>query len=436
MSEHLQSWFDLAQAQAPQLPGAKVPWLSGLRRNALERFMTEGWPTTRHPDWRHTSLGFMQQHQFTGTVGGASTFSLNAYAQGQGGYWMVFVDGRFAAGLSRIADLPAGVCIAPLAQVMAGDPERLEQVLGQADQGGSPQALNLAMAADGVFLEITAGVSLPEPLHVVHVASSPLAASFPRHVALLGQGAQAVLVEHYVGTSESATLTNASLLGYVQRDARLTHLKLQQEHQQAFHLASIDIQQEQGSTYESHSLSFGARLARNDISTRFNGPRCHTLLNGLFYADGRRHVDHHTRIDHAQPDSTSQEHYRGILADSAQGVFTGRIQVRPGADGTDAVQRSDNLLLSRTARVTTQPELEIYADDVKCAHGATVGQIEEESLFYLRSRGLSEAHAQGVMTYAFAAQAVKRIGLEPMRRRIASTVQGLLPGGHLLGEIS
>src|SRR5690606_37566742 len=136
---------------------------------------------------------------------------------------------RFAAGLSRITDLPAGVCIAPLAQVMAGDPERLEQVLGQADQGGSPLALNLALAADGVFLEIAAGVSLLEPLHVVHVASSPLAASFPRHVALLGQGAQAVLVEHYVGTSESATLTNAALLGYIQRDARLTHLKLQQE---------------------------------------------------------------------------------------------------------------------------------------------------------------------------------------------------------------
>lgn len=436
MSGHLQSWLELAQARAPQLPGARVPWLAAARKRALDQFMSEGWPTTKHPDWRHTSLAFMQQHQFNGTAGAAAAFDLNALAQGQAGHWMVFVDGYFSAALSRIGSLPEGVRIAPLAQVMAEDAGLLEGLLEQAEQSGSPQALNLALAADGVYLEVAARASLPDPLHVVHIASSALTASFPRSVVRLQQDASAILVEHYVGSADAATLTNTALLGWLDRDAKLVHLKVQQEHDQAFHLAAIDIQQEQGSTYESHSISFGARLARNDIATRFNGPHCHALLNGLFYADGRRHVDHHTRLDHAQRDSTSEEHYRGILADTAQGVFTGRILVRQGADGTDAVQRSDNLLLSRTARVTTQPELEIYADDVKCAHGATVGQIDEESLFYLRSRGLSEAHAHGVMTFAFAAQALKRISLEPMRRRVTSTVQNLLPGGHLLGEIS
>lgn len=436
MSEHLESWFQRAGVQAPQMPGAGVPWLAEQRRQALDRFMSEGWPTNRHPDWRHTSLAFMHQHDFNGSASTSTDFDLSAFTDGQAGHWVVFVDGRYAASLSLVGDLPEGVRIAPLAQVMANAPDSLEAVLGRAEQGGSVQSLNLAMAADGVYVDIPARASLHQPLHIVHIASSPLTASFPRHVVVLGQGAEAVIVEHYVGSSEAATLTNAAFLGRLDRDARLTHLKVQQEHGEAFHLASVDIQQEQGSTYESHSISFGSRLARNDISTRFNGPQCHALLNGLFYADGRRHVDHHTRIDHAHRDSTSQEHYRGILADSAQGVFTGRIQVRPGADGTDAVQRSDNLLLSRTARVTTQPELEIYADDVKCAHGATVGQIDEESLFYLRSRGLSEAHAHGVMTYAFAAQALTRIALEPMRRRATSTVRSLLPGGHLLGEIS
>lgn len=434
MSELLQPWSD--RAKTASLPGASTPWLAQARQHALDRFMTEGWPTTKHKDWRHTSLAFMQQQAFDGQRGASSSIDIEALRQGQSGHWMVFVDGRFEAALSRIGDLADGVRLAPLAQVMSGGDAQLEAVLGDADEGGSPAALNLALAADGAYIELPARTSLSEPLHLVFVAAGNGVASFPRNVVLLGQGAQATIVEHYVGHAEQATLTNTVFRGRLERDARLTHVKVQQEHEQAFHLANIDIQQDEGSTYESHSLSFGARLARNDIATRFNGQRCHTLLNGLFFADGRRHVDHHTRIDHAQPNSTSHEFYRGILQDTAQGVFTGRIQVREGADGTDAVQRSDNLLLSRTARVTTQPELEIYADDVKCAHGATVGQIDEESLFYLRSRGLSEAHAHGVMTYAFAAQALKRIAIEPMRQRIAATVRNLLPGGKLLGDIS
>lgn len=436
MSELLQHWSARVQAGASSLPGARAPWLADLRQRALDRFMTEGWPSTKHKDWRHTSLAFLQQQTFDGKPGKAAGFSIDSLRQGQSGHWMVFVDGRFDAALSRIGDLADGVRIAPLAQVMSSAEPDLEAALGEAEEGGSPAALNLALAADGAYVEVPARVSLSEPLHLVFIAAGNDTASFPRNVVLLGQGAQATIIEHYIGVAEQVTLTNSVVRGRLERDAKLTHLKVQQEQAEAFHLANIDIQQEQGSTYESHSISFGARLARNDIATRFNGRQCHALLNGLFYADSRRHVDHHTRIDHAQPDSTSHEFYRGILADAAQGVFTGRIQVREGADGTDAVQRSDNLLLSRTARVTTQPELEIYADDVKCAHGATVGQIDEESLFYLRSRGLSEAHAHGVMTYAFAAQALQRIAIEPMRRRVATTVRNLLPGGQLLGEIA
>lgn len=433
MSELLQSWSQ--RAQSARLPGSKLPWLAQARSQALERFMSEGWPTTRHPDWRHTSLAFLQQQVFDGLPSASTTFELESLRQGQGGHWMVFVDGRFHAGLSRIGDLNDGIRIVPLAQALTSESAELEAVMGGAEEGGSPAALNLALAADGAYIDIPARTTLAEPLHLVFIAAGNANASFPRNVVVLAEGAEAVLVEHYIGHAESATLTNSVMRGRLAANSKLTHLKVQQEQPEAFHLSMVDMAQETGSTYESHSISIGARLARNDIGTRFNGTQCHTLLNGLFYANNRRHVDHHTRIDHAQPDSTSHEFYRGILDDSAQGVFTGRIQVREGADGTDAVQRSDNLLLSRTARVTTQPELEIYADDVKCAHGATVGQIDEESLFYLRSRGLSEAHAHGVMTYAFAAQALKRISLEPMRRRVAATVRDLLPGGALLGDI-
>jgi len=181
-------------------------------------------------------------------------------------------------------------------------------------------------------------------------------------------------------------------------------------------------------------MSFGARLARHDISTSFAGDHCETLLNGLYYVDGRRHVDHHTLIVHAKPHGVSREFYRGILGDTARGVFGGRILVAPGADKTDAVQRSDSLLLSKLAQADTRPELEIYADDVKCAHGATVGQLDEDRMFYLRSRGLDEVHARNVLTYAFAAQSVDRIEPEALRGKVIAAIRALVPGGAALGE--
>jgi Fe-S cluster assembly protein SufD len=179
-------------------------------------------------------------------------------------------------------------------------------------------------------------------------------------------------------------------------------------------------------------MSFGARLSRNDIGSRFDGENCELLFNGLYHVDGKRHVDHHTRIEHAQPRGVSREYYRGILADAARGVFTGRIRVAPGAIRTDAVQRTDSLLLSAQAETDARPELEIYADDVKCAHGATVGQLDEDGLFYLRSRGLDEADARNILIYAFAAQALARIELAPLRHRAAAAIRARLPGGEAM----
>jgi len=435
-----QSWLAYRDACAAGLPGAGAPWLAAARRRAMERFMDQGWPTPRQENWRHTSLAPLAGQAFAPGAGAGRQTGLPDLRDGQPGHWLVFVDGRYMATASDIGSLPRGARIISLAQALQTDAQRLQPYLGDETAGESPAALNLALAQDGVFIELAQGVALEEPIHLVFLAATPGAASFPRNIVALGAGAQATLVEHYAGapagTHADATLTNAVLQGELARDARLTHLKLQQEDAQAFHLSLADVRQQQGSAYESHSFSFGSRLARHDISTRFEGRRCHALLNGLYLADERRHVDHHTRIEHAQPDGVSREYYRGILDDAARGVFTGRIQVLRGADGTDAVQRCDSLLLSARARSDSRPELEIYADDVKCAHGATVGQLDEASLFYLRSRGLSEAHARGVMTYAFAAQAVQRVALLPMRERIGRIVRALLPGGHLLGEIS
>ena len=220
----------------------------------------------------------------------------------------------------------------------------------------------------------------------------------------------------------------------VDADARITHLKLQQEAEHTVHLARIDAVQGRGARFASHSLSFGARLARHDIATRFDGAGCEALLTGLYHLDGRRHVDHHTRIDHARPRGTSRAFYRGLLGGASRGVFTGRVIVARDAQRSDAMQRCDNLLLSRQAEANARPELEIYADDVKCSHGATVGQLDGDSLFYLRTRGLDEADARRLLTYAFAAEALDRIEPLPLRRQAGAALMACLPGGELLEE--
>ncbi len=429
-----QTWVADFTAREQGLAGANVPWLAAMRKRAIERFADEGWPTTKQESWRHTSLAVLEQQSFLPTEKVSAASLAQEIRQGEPGHWLVFVDGRFVPDLSEVGALPAGVKLAPLSELLSSDPYSVEPYFGDEGQGASTAALNLAWAADGGFLRIGRGVSLDDPVHLVFIAATAQNASFSRNLVVIEDAAQATLVEHYVGHGNSATLTNTVTRVLVGADANLTHMKLQQEGDEAFHLGAATVEQERSSVYNSHSMSFGARLARHDIVTCFKGEHCNTLLNGLYYVDGRRHVDHHTRIEHAQPHGISREFYRGILADTAHGVFSGRILVSPGADGTDAVQRSDSLLLSRLARTDARPELEIYADDVKCAHGATVGQIDEESLFYLRSRGLDEAHARNLVTYAFAAQALERIALAPLRQRVGRAIRTLLPGGEALGD--
>jgi Fe-S cluster assembly protein SufD len=432
------TWTADFKSRAADLAGSHVPWLAAMRQRAMQRFGDEGWPTAKQDNWRHTTLAVLAQQSFA-TAAGPCTLSkayIDSVRQGEPGHWLVFVDGHFAPQLSEIGSLPQGAQISPLSQALAQQPEQVEPYFGQDQDGASTAALNLALASDGAFIQLAPGVDLALPVHLVFVAAAGQGASFVRNLIVAQAGSRATVVEHYLGQGDSATFTNAVTRTVAAADAHVTHLKLQQESEQAFHLGAIDAQQAQGSVFNSHSMSFGARLARSDIVTRFDGQRCETLLNGLYYVDGRRHVDHHTRIEHAQPNGISREYYRGILADTGRGVFSGRIRVAPGADGTDAVQRSDSLLLSRMARADARPELEIYADDVKCAHGATVGQIDENSLFYLQSRGLDPEHARNLVTYAFAAETLARIEHQLLRQRVEKVVRALLPGGDALGELS
>lgn len=441
----VETWVDSFTTQAPTLPGAGIPWLDAMRQRAIDRFASSGWPTSRQEGWRHTSLALLQQQSFSvpqGDVDANAVGSLLAHVRkDEPGHWLVFVDGRFVPGLSDIGALPEGAQVLPLSQAMQTHGDQVHELFGDEESGPAPAALNLALAGDGGFVCLSRGTVLEQPVHLVFIAASAAGMAFPRNLIAAEQGASATVVEHYLsvldkdGADASGTMTNAVTRARVATDANITHMKLQMESEQAFHLASIDAQQDQQSVFNSHSMSFGARLARNDISTQFNGQRCETLLNGLYYVNGRRHVDHNTLINHAHPNGNSREYYRGILADNSRGVFGGRILVAPGADGTDAVQRSDSLLLSRLARADARPELEIYADDVKCAHGATVGQLDDDAMFYLRTRGLDDVHARNLLTYAFAAEAIARISVPGLRQRVSGLIRDRLPGGAALGEI-
>ncbi|MFA5520408.1 MAG: Fe-S cluster assembly protein SufD [Castellaniella sp.] len=437
-----EQWIEQSRAQAGRGIGAGLAWLDAVRGRALERFAAEGWPGARQEGWRHTSLATLQQQGFAGgQAADAATVKamVESIVNAREGHWLVFVDGRYEAGLSRVGSLPEGAHVMALSEAVKTHADAVQALFGDETQGASPAALNLAMGGDGGFIQLLAGVTLEQPVYLLFVSATPGGWAFPRNLIDVERGAHGTVVEHYIGVdgaADQASLTNAVTRCRVDSEAGLTHMKLQLESEHDFHLAALQASQGAGSVFNSHSMSFGARLARNDIGTVFGGERCETLLNGLYHVNGRRHVDHTTVIHHAHPQGTSREFYRGILDNAGRGVFGGRILVAEGADGTDAEQRSDSLLLSRMARADARPELEIYADDVKCAHGATVGQLDEDAMFYLRTRGFDDAHARNLLIYAFATEAIERIRIDSLRKQVAALVRARLPGGEALGELA
>jgi Fe-S cluster assembly protein SufD len=440
MSE-IDTWVARQRERAAHLPGAALPWLTRRRADAIARFADLGWPTSRLEAWRHTSLAFLEQQalaappsdSYPDAAHPAATLAALRAAFDDGGHWLVFVDGQFAPTLSAIGTLPAGVTVGALSDALNTAPDAVEAAFGSADDSASPYALNLALCTDGAFVRLARGTALEQPLHLVFIGATAAADSHLRNLIVADANSAASIVEHHVGGG--ATLGTVVTRVQAAQDARITHVKLQQQDAQAIHVAQIEAEQARGSHFASHSLSFGARLARNDIRTRFNGEGCETLFNGLYHVDGRRHVDHHTLIEHARPLGTSREYYRGLVDGNARGVFAGRIIVAQDAQRTDAVQRCDNLLLSRLAEADARPELEIYADDVKCAHGATVGQIDEDALFYLRARGIDEVHARQLLTYAFAAEVIERIAHDALRKHARTALLARLPGGATLEEL-
>ena len=353
-----------------------------------------------------------------------------AGSAGASGVRLVFVNGRFDAGASSPAPLPRGVTIMNLGDAFAGMSELVRPALGSsaAHERNAFAALNTAFLADGAFVHVAAGVELEAPVEVDYhsAAAGGRTVSHPRTLLVVERMARATVVETYSG--EGAYWVNALTEVVVADGARADLYRVQRDDASAFHVASTHTRQGRDSVVNVHPVAFGAALTRHDITAVLDGEGARCLVNGLYLGQGAQHIDHHTVIDHAKPHCASHEYFNGVLDDRSHGVFAGRIIVREGAQRTDSKQTNNNLLLSAEARADSQPQLEIYADDVKCTHGATLGPIDPKALFYLESRGLDRGEARAMLTYGFGAEVLGRMDIAPLRQELDEIVRRRLLG--------
>lgn len=415
-------------------PGAAATveptWLAALRRGAMERFIQVGLPTTRDEDWKFTSVAAIGQGNFARPDPAAGFKGPRASLHGlQFGVpdWceLVFVNGQFSPALSTIPEPIQGVSVQSLAALVGRTPDLLEPVLGQvAGAEAAFTALNTALMSDGAVVRIGRGTLAPGLIHLLFLSDAvagPIA-THPRTLIIAEESSDVTVVESYASISEDVYFTNAVTEIVVGPNARVEHIKLQRESERAFHVGTIETRQMRHSRFRSFSFAIGSTLARTNIYSIMNGEGSDCTMNGLYLLHGNQHIDHQTRIEHAQPNCTSREVYKGVLDGSSHGVFNGKVFVRPEAQKTDGKQTNKNLLLSEGAKVDTKPQLEIYADDVKCTHGATVGRLDEIGMFYLESRGISAALARRLLTYGFAAEVLAEVTQDPIRAQLERLV--------------
>jgi Fe-S cluster assembly protein SufD len=407
-------------------------WLALLRTAAMARFAERGFPTTRDEAWRHTNVAPIARTAFRAPDADAPLDGATAPLPGFVGAEAVFVNGRFSAERSSLVSLPPGVEVASLRDVLAREPRRLEPLLGRLSGPGSTFTdLNTAFVDDGAVVFVAEKTVARNPVQIAFLSANPDGAptvSYPRLLLVAAPRSEVRVVELYDGPEGHAYFTNAVTEIAVGAGASVDHSVVQRDSRAAFHVHSVSALLERDSRFRNSAVSLGADLSRNDIEVRFEGEGGECALDGLFVADGKRHTDTHTLIDHASPRCSSRELYKGIVDGGGRGVFDGTIVVRKDAQKTDAAQTNKNLLLSRNALVHSTPRLEILADDVKCKHGSTTGQLDEAALFYLRSRGLSEAAARSLLVYAFASDLVGRLRVDPVRRAVEAELAMLLPG--------
>jgi Fe-S cluster assembly protein SufD len=417
--------FERFEKEANGNGAAAQPWLDELRKAGMARFDLVGFPSAKDEDWRHTNIKPIVSTKFElaeNDVNDAVLDAVKDFGFGkEAGSELVFVNGHYNAQLSKLGKLPRGVVVKSLAQALATDVGQIQQHLGRyADIDKNPfVALNTGFIRGGAYLFFPRGTTVEQPIHLLFVdtgGSTPVV-SHPRILIVAEDNAEFTLVKSFVGAG-GQHFTNLVTEVVTGQDCRIDDTTLQHEAPESFHVSTLQVKLGRASNFVSQSATLGGRVTRNDLNCVLAGEAAEATLNGLVIIGGDQHVDNHTLLDHASPNCPSHELYKHVLDDKATGVFRGKILVRQIAQKTNSKQTSKSLLLSDDAYMNSQPALEIYADDVKCTHGSTVGPVDEDMLFYLRTRGVGHDASRHLLTYAFAADITRRIKVEPVRRRL------------------
>ncbi len=423
---------------APRLPGENLAWLETARRAALATLAEGGFPTRKNEQWKYTDVTPLLQGSFTPAplatppdafFQGVQRFELDCHR-------VVFVNGVYRKNLSDHHGVP-GLELLPFADAIATHPDAVRAAMSRRENAAEFVALNAAYLHDGVFIGIAPDAVIDKPVHLIFlsVAHEPDAvASHPRIIISAGRNSGARVLESHLGLDGAKNFTNLVADIALEPGANLRHLRLIEAGKEEFHVANMCARVERDARYVNHQVCLGGRLVRNDVRVELVAENADTELNGFVLADDVAHIDNHLDVRHVAPRTSSSQFYRAVLDGRSRGVFNGRVHVAKDAQKIDASQASNNLLLSKLAEIDTKPELEIYADDVKCSHGATVGQLDENMLFYLRSRGIDAATARGLLIFAFADDVIRRIGLPEIRAHVEEAVVSRLPDAERLKE--
>ncbi len=423
------SYIDQFERLRERLPGHHIDWINQQRTKSLARFGRTGFPTSRDEDWKYTSVREITGKRFEVEIEpdhSEQAVDLSSFAiEGLESHRLVFVDGVFAPQLSAIGNdesaesgpVDGAFRVESFASVLKRTPETVESLLGSViqDNGHGFTALNNAMYRDGVIITFAANAQASRPIEIIHYGRAQLSISQPRNLIVCAAQSQGQIIERYVSGNTHNTLSNSVTEILLEDGASLDYYLVQNQSGAAYQVCGVWVKQSPRSQFSCHTITLGGALVRNDLQINLDGPQAHCDMFGVYSLCGRQHVDNHTTVTHAAENCSSREIYKGVLDQRARAVFHGRVRVDEGAQKTDAAQSNNTLLLSRNAEIDTKPQLEIYADDVKCSHGVTVGQIDEKSLFYLRSRGIGEQEARALLTYAFVNDVLSEVKSEPLR---------------------
>ncbi|MBE0570273.1 MAG: Fe-S cluster assembly protein SufD [Ignavibacteriaceae bacterium] len=426
----IKDWYILNFGEfEKKLNGGKESSIHQKRKDALSNFSRLEFPTIKDEEWKYTSIAPLLKYNFVPSyekkIVSEELIKSLLFDEMEHSL-IIFINGRYSAENSLLLNLPKGVIVGSIADEIKKKNEVLLKHFGKyADhQNHIFTALSTAYTEDGAFIYVPTGKIVEEPIHIIFITDSgnEKILTQPRNLFVAEKNSQVTIIEHYVGNEGEIYFTNSVTEIVAEENAVVDHIKLQEESKKAFHIARMEVDQERSSNFSSHLISTGADLTRNDSNARFNNEGGECTLNGLYIIDGTQLFDAHTLMDHAKPHCNSHEHYKGILDDKSRGVFNGKIIVRQDAQKTNAFQENNSILLSDEALVNTKPQLEIFADDVKCSHGATIGQMDDEAKFYLKSRGIGEEASKGILLHAFASDVITSIKIESVRNYIEKII--------------